>query len=441
MQRRSFLATLAAPLLAQTPRGGRRPNFVFFLADDMGYADIAPFGARDIATPHLNRLAREGVRMTDCYANAPVCTPTRCGFLTGRWQQRYKDLEWALLVPDLDPREKGKGLPASEPTIASLLKAAGYRTAIMGKWHLVMEPQFNPTRHGFDRFFGITSGNVDMYSHKYRTGLDDLWENDRKVKREGYLTDLLGDESVRWLEANHREPFFLYVPFNAVHWPFQVPGRPEDVRTVETWYDGTRADYARMTESMDANIGKVLLALDRLGVAENTLVVFTNDNGGERLSDNRPFFHHKATLWEGGIRVPAIACWPGGGIPAGKTTAQAAITMDFSVSMLAAAGVRAHPERPFDGMDLLPVLRGERPPIDRTLAWRINRPDRQQKAVRNGTWKWVNDGSIEQLFDLAGDPSERTNLAWQNPQQAARMRALYRVWEADVDARPAPLTG
>jgi arylsulfatase A-like enzyme len=432
MHRRKFLQTLPLyGLSSRLAQSASRPNFVFILADDMGYADVEPYGARDIRTPHLKRLAGEGVRFTQCYANGPVCTPTRAGFITGRWQQRV-GLEWALV-----PGDKGKGLPATEPTIARSMKEAGYRTAIIGKWHLGMEPEYNPTRHGFDYFFGITSGNVDMYSHKYRTGLDDLWENSERVRREGYLTDLIGDRAARFIDENRASPFFLYVPFNAVHWPFQAPGRPQDVRNEKTWTDGTRAgDYAPMTESLDANIGKLLAALDRNGLAGNTLVIFTNDNGGERLSDNRPLFHHKATLWEGGIRVPALMRWRGGGVPAGRQVQQVAITMDFTATILSAAGLQV--SRELDGIDLLPAVRGDSAPVERTLYWRIERSDRRQRAVRYGPWKWIRDGSIEMLFDLERDVGERHDLAYSHPAVAARLRGLYDAWESEIAREPPP---
>ena len=260
--------SLAMPLGAQD---ARRPNVVVILVDDMGYGDIGSYGVEDIRTPHLDRLAREGVRFTDFYANGAVCTPTRAALMTGRYQQRV-GLEWAILLAEKEP-----GLPATEPTLPRLLRDNGYRTGMVGKWHLGFRPEHGPNAHGFQEFFGILSGNVDMYSHRYRTGERDLWENGRPVEKSGYLTDLLTDRAVSFIEQNAADPFFLYVAYNAVHWPFQVPGRPDDVRTEATWYDGTRAEYARMLESMDAGVGRILDALDRLRLAGDTLVIFTND--------------------------------------------------------------------------------------------------------------------------------------------------------------------
>lgn len=421
---------VAALCLGAQAFAQQKPNVVVFLADDMGYADTGPFGAKDIRTPHIDRLAREGVRLTNSYSNGPVCTPTRAGLMTGRYQQRA-GLEWALL-----PTDKGKGLPESEITIARILKGAGYATAIFGKWHLGGESEFNPRVHGFDKFFGITGGNADMYSHENRFGTHDLWEDTEKVGKTGYLTEILGDRAAEWISAHSREPFFLYVPFNAVHWPFQAADRPDDVRNLQTWYDGTRPkDYAPMLEAMDAAIGRVLAALDKHGLAQNTLVIFTNDNGGERLSDNTPLFHQKATLWEGGIRVPSIVRFPGR-LPAGKVSNQVTMTMDFAASILAATGAGTPAGRKLDGINLLPVLGGKQAPVERTLFWRIDRADRNQKAVRQGNWKYVRDGAIEMLFDLERDVSERTNISFRHPEKLAALRNAMQEWEAELERTP-----
>lgn len=420
-----IFAFTQAEAQTQPSAAARRPNVVLILSDDMGYADIGSYGARDIRTPHLDRLAREGVRMTDFYSNGPVCTPTRAALMTGRYQQRV-GLEWAT-VPTLNP---DAGLPASEPTVARTLKRDGYATAIFGKWHLGYKPEFNPVRHGFDEFFGILGGNVDMNSHKNRFGTLDCYEGVKEVSKTGYLTDLITDRAVDFIGRNADKPFFLYVPYNAVHWPFQPPGNPSDVRDEKTWFDGARADYARMLEAMDAGVGRILQSLDKNGLARDTLVIFTNDNGGERLSDNSPLFHHKATLWEGGIRVPCLLRWPAR-LPAGRVSKQAAISMDLTATVLAAAGVK--PERELEGINLLPILRGEQPAVERTLFWRIDRADRKQKAVRHGNWKYVLDGAIDTLFDLARDPGERRDLGHRQRQLVNELRRKIAEWEQDVD--------
>ena len=209
---------------------GTKPNVVFILIDDMGYADIGSYGVKDIRTPHLDRLAREGVRLTNAYSNGPNCTPTRAALMTGRYQQRV-GLEWAILVNQKEP-----GLPASETSIARMLKGNGYSTAMFGKWHLGYKPEFGPVAHGFDEFFGFLSGNIDYYAHRERNGEPDLYEGTRAVEKSGYMTDLITERSVGFIEKQQaRQPFFLYVAYNAVHAPFQTPDNPTDIRTNAIW--------------------------------------------------------------------------------------------------------------------------------------------------------------------------------------------------------------
>ncbi|MBY0503733.1 MAG: sulfatase-like hydrolase/transferase [Bryobacteraceae bacterium] len=429
LSRRQWLGSAATAALAQERR---RPNVLLILIDDMGYADVGCYGAKDIRTPHIDRIAREGVRLTDCYSNGPVCTPTRCGLMTGRYQQRF-GLEWAL-----SPGQKGYGLSTAHTTLPRYLKNAGYATGMFGKWHLGYEPEVGPNRHGFDEFYGLLSGNVDHYSHAEINGEADWFENTTPVKYPGYSTDLIRDRTLAFLDKNADRPFFCYVPFNSVHWPFQAPGRPGDVRKRATWFDGTRAkDYRPMLESIDAAIGQMLAKLESRGVLDDTLVIFTNDNGGERLSDNRPFFHHKATLWEGGIRVPGIVRWPKR-LPQGKVSPQAAMSMDLMATILDACGITPDPAQPLDGRSLLPILAGTRPPEERTFFWRINRADRQQRACRRGKWKWISDSGFDQLYDLTADPGERNDLAYQNPQLTKELEGLTNAWEAMLKRNPPP---
>lgn len=415
------LAAAAVPPASQAPR----PNVVLILADDLGYGDLGCYGAQDIRTPHLDRLARDGVRLTHGYANATVCTPTRAALMTGRWQQRV-GLEWALLA-----NQKEMGLPVEEPSLARMLKESGYATGLFGKWHLGGIPDLSPNVHGFDAFFGLLGGNVDFYSHRMRSGERDLWEDGRAIESHGYLTDLITDRAIAFIERHRERPFFAYVAYNAVHWPFQPPGRPDDVRTAETWLRGTRADYAGMMESMDAGIGRILTALERHGLAPNTLVVFTSDNGGERLSRMAPLFHRKHSLWEGGIRVPYILRWPAR-LPRDRTVEQPVISMDLTASILAAAGARPPEGRMLDGMDVLPILAGNAAPAERTFFWRVDRKERRQKAVRKGRWKYVLDAESELLFDVADDPGERDDLAHRHPAVLAELRGLLKAWEDEI---------
>jgi arylsulfatase A len=423
----------------------QRPNIVFVLIDDFGYADSGPYGCKDIRTPNIDRLAREGVKFTDFYSNAPVCTPTRCGFITGRWQQRV-GLEWAMGFSASSFRRRGNewipepdihslGLPTSVPTLPKLLKRAGYATGAFGKWHLGYKDEFNPTRHGFDEYFGELLGHSDYYTHTYYDGTYALRDGLEPVKVEGYLTDLINARAVNFVRKHAREPFFLYVPHLAVHSPYQPPGREKPSVTKANMYDGDRRIYASMVENVDEGVGMLLSELEKQSVLDNTLFVLSSDNGGERYSDNSPLFHHKSTLWEGGIRVPCLMRWPAK-LPQGKVTSQVGITMDLAATFAAIAGTAPSADRPFDGINLLPLLTGQQPEQPRTLYWRIDRPGRQQKAVRHGTWKYIQDGNVEMLFDLSRDISERRDVSFQNPEIFADLKRRLAVWEEEMAQEP-----
>ena len=406
-----------------------RPNVVFILTDDMGYGDLGSYGATDISTPNLDRLAREGVRLTNSYSAGPVCTPTRVAFLTGRYQQRV-GLEWASVgIGDA-------GLAVSEISVARMLKNSGYVTGLFGKWHVGGTAEFGPNAHGFDEFFGFLGPNVDFYTHREvvpKPGVPDLFENTEPVEREGYLTHLITERSVRFIQRHDGTPFFLFVSYNAPHWPFQPPDRRWEAQP-EKRLEGTRRDYVRMIESIDDGVGRILETLSAQGLSRNTLVIFTNDNGGERLSRNVPFFHHKATLWEGGIRVPCLIRWPGQ-LPSGKTSEQAVITMDLTATILAATGTVPPQGRSLDGMNILPILKGEKPLQERTFFWRIQEEGMVQKAVRRGRWKYVLDGieRLEMLFDLERDPGERYTLYYEHPQVVNELRNSLGTWEKEVN--------
>ncbi len=418
-----------------------KPNIVFILIDDFGYADSGPYGAKDIRTPNMDRLAKEGVKFTDFYSNGPVCTPTRCGFMTGRWQQRV-GFEWAMGFSAESFRRRGDewvpekdihslGLPTSIPTLPKLLKSAGYATGAFGKWHLGFRDEFNPTKHGFDEYFGELLGHSDYYNHAYYDGTYALRDGLEPVKVDGYLTDLINQRATNFIRQHAKEPFFLYVPHLAVHCPYQPPGRPLPSVTKANMYDGDRRTYAAMVERVDDGLGMIFAELEKQGVLDNTLIVLSSDNGGERYSDNSPLFHHKSTLWEGGIRVPCLMRWPGK-IPAGKVTPQVGITMDLTATFAAMAGVQAPSDRSFDGINLLPIVTGEQPVFSRTLCWRIDRKGREQKAVRYSHWKYIQDGNVEMLFDLTADISERRDLQFQQPQVFNFLKGQLAEWERDL---------
>lgn len=415
-----------------------RPNVVLIMMDDMGYGDIGSYGVPDAKTPNLDRLAREGVRLTDAYANGAVCTPTRTALISGRYQQRA-GLEWALTG---SPADLERGLPVTGTSLPALLKQNGYVTGLVGKWHLGFRPEFGPNAHGFDEFFGFLGGALDYYTFRRADGTPDLYENTRPVETARYLTDEITQRAASFIDRHAGKPFFLEVAYNAVHWPFHPPDLPvSDPRRStplrqmpDDAVPATRRDYVRMLERADQGVGTILAALQRGRIAENTLVIFTSDNGGEWLSRNAPLSHRKATLWEGGIRVPLILRWPGR-LPRGKTSRQVAITMDLNASILAATGI-ALPDgyRP-EGINILPALAGQVPLVERRLFWRIVRPERQQKAIRSGNWKLLVDGGQYLLFDVNADLGERDDLAAQHPDLVVRLKALLAEWEKDVDQR------
>lgn len=441
-----LLASGACAATTEAQEAGRLPNVVIILADDMGYGDISPYGGW-IETPALDRLAAQGMTFTDFYANGPVCTPTRAALLTGRYQQRA-GLESVLYAPPHHPMaNRGHGLGTAEITFADALRDAGYATGIFGKWHLGYEERYNPVFQGFDRFRGFVSGNVDYFAHVDGAGYFDWWDGDRLFNERGYVTHLITRASVSFIEEHHDRPFVLYIAHQAPHFPFQGPD-DEPFRLIgRTGQAGNRGEpevvrraYREMVEEMDKGIGEVVETLQRLGLDRNTLVVFLSDHGALEYGSNGDFRGYKGSVWEGGLRIPAIAWWPGR-IHAGSTSQQPAITHDLMPTMLALAGVELPADHILDGIDLSPILHGRELPADRTLFWQYE----GQAAVRDGAWKLVIDGVGEEgvfLFDLAGDPGETTDLADQFPDQVQRMADLLDEWRADVargaTIQPAP---
>ncbi|MBI5397209.1 MAG: sulfatase-like hydrolase/transferase [Verrucomicrobia bacterium] len=434
-----------------------KPNIVLILADDLGYADLGCYGAKDIHTPHLDRLAREGVRFTQFYSNGPECSPTRTALLTGRYQQRVGGLECAIGIGGVGRYDDAirlaathdLGLPASETTIARLLKDAGYATAITGKWHLGYEDKFSPNRHGFDHALYCLGGGMDYFHH-----VEDppdyapvLRLNGTPEKRRGYATDVFADEAVRWLREHaargNAKPFFLYLPFTAPHSPFQAPDeeQPAPLPADSPRWKQSKAPpavYAAMIERMDAVVGRLLAALEEQGRAKDTLVIFLSDNGGTASARPCGLRDMKGTTFEGGIRVPCIVRWPGV-LPVGATVTHPALSFDLTASIARAAGVSAPAGRPFDGVDILRCVgRGEAPP-SRALFWRGRRGDRTWRAVREGSLKLVSrapgDRREEFLFDLGGDAGEQKDLLAQRPANAARLRQLLAAWELEVKPR------
>lgn len=403
------------------------------MADDLGWADLSCYGRQDYATPAIDALATQGVRFTHAYANSAVCTATRVALMTGRYQYR--------LPIGLEEPLQGRtiGLPPAHPTLPSLLRDAGYRTALVGKWHLGDLPHYCPLLSGYDSFWGIRGGGVDYFTHELN-GVNDLWDGTTNIDRIGYLTDLLGDRAVAVLEdlAAGDAPFFLNLNFTAPHWPWEGPDDwaesqrlkaiSDDPMPIQHWDGGDMATYAAMMVNMDQNVAKLTAALDRLGLADNTIVVFTSDNGGERFSSMWPFNGRKTELLEGGLRVPCLVRWPGVA-RAGSISEAQVMTMDWLPTFLAAAGSRPHADFPSDGVDITPVIAGHRLP-DRTLFWRFANHD--QKAARRGPHKYLQIGRNAFLFDVVADPMERANLKHRRADAFTKLAQEWSDWNENM---------
>ena len=405
-----------------------RPNIIYIMADDMGYADLSCYGRKEYSTPNLDKLASEGVKFLNAYAAAPVCTPTRAAFITGRYSAR---IPVGLREPLIPQRDTLIGLEPSIPSIGRLMKDAGYETALIGKWHLGFKNEFGPNRNGFDYFYGFRSGAADYVSHKGDGGTKpDLYENENAIEEKGYLTTLFKEHALRFLGQPHDKPFFLSLDFNAPHWPWQAPGDPAYPDTMRQNAGGSPAVYAKMMIALDDAVGEIMKFVDEQPYSKNTLIIFTSDNGGERYSDMGPYKGKKLALWEGGIREPAFVRWTGV-IKPNLQTEQVATTMDWTATILAAAKATPNPQYPLDGIDLLPVCIGRSPLITRTLFWRtIERS--HQKAMRNGNWKYLVDEKGEYLFDLSSDPYETNDVKDKYPDILQRMKQKYAAWEGTV---------
>ena len=385
-------------------------------------------------SPVLDGLAAQGLKFTQGYANSPVCSPTRFALMTARWQYR---LRGAAEEP-INSRARGSstlGLPPAHPTLPSLLRGAGYRTALIGKWHLGYPPHFSPLKSGYDTFFGPMSGGVDYFTHCDSRGTHDLWLGEAEHQQPGYLTDLITERAVDWLgsAAGADTPFFLSLHYTAPHWPWETR---DDAALAEQikgnlfhLHGGNIHQYQRMVNHMDEGIGQVMAALRLAGVERDTLVVFTSDNGGERFSDNWPLVGGKMDLTEGGIRVPWIAHWPAA-IQPGGTSAQHCLTMDWSATMLAAAGVAADAAYPLDGISLLPVLQDPNITFERPMAWRMKHRD--QRAYRQGDWKYLQVDGHAYLFNVLDDARERANHAQHQPQRLAALRQAWIDWDTSM---------
>jgi arylsulfatase A-like enzyme len=409
------------------------PNIVYIMADDLGYADVGCYGRPDLKTPNIDRLAARGVRFLQGYANSAVCSATRTALITGRYQYRLRvGLEEPLGGTTL-------GMPPEHPTLPSLLKKAGYGTTLVGKWHLGQLPNFGPLKSGYDHFYGFRGGGIDYYRHTPGPGPnEDLWDDDLQIHQVGYATELWGNRAVDVLNgyAKARQPFFVSLHFNAPHWPWEAPGdeaeserlRSEN-RGLASYDGGSQKTYQKMVEAMDAQIGRVLKALDDNRLTNDTIVIFTSDNGGERFSMTWPFTGRKTELLEGGLRIPSIISWPAR-IPQGKTSDQVSISMDWMPTLLAAAGTSPDPALPPDGMNLLPHLTANIAPVPRTLYWRYKA--NAQRAMREGDMKFLKILDNTFLFNVVDDPLERANLKERRKDVYDRLVAKWLEWNATM---------
>lgn len=405
-----------------------QPNIILIMADDLGYGGLSSYGNPGYKTPNIDQLAQEGLKFTNFYANAPVCTPTRAALLTGRYQQR-SGLEGVIYVSG---KTRQTGMAQEEITIAELLKKAGYKTGVMGKWHLGYKKKYNPVHQGFDQFYGYVSGNIDYHSHYDNAGIYDWWHNTDSLYEEGYSTDLITKHSLEFIEENKDQPFFLYVPHEAPHVPFQ--GRTDSAYRFpdkDFSYYGPVEDqhraYADMMKAMDEGVGRIVEKVKQEGLEDNTLIIFYSDNGGLKgYGDNGPLRGSKTTLWEGGIRVPAIAWWPGK-IDSGATD-QVAMSFDFFPTFLELANVEKPDTLNLDGVDLSPVLfEGEQLP-ERELFWRY----RGQKAARQGPWKLMITEKDTMLFNLEQEIAEQEDLSEEYPERVENLIKALETWENDV---------
>lgn len=429
-----LLAVTLLSLTQATAAAERKPNFLVILADDMGYADLSCTGNTQLRTPHLDALAASGVFCRQAYVSAPYCSPTRSGLMTGRYQTRYghefnpRPGDWTI---------PSAGLPTTQATWIGRLRAAGYRTALVGKWHLGESEAQHPLNRGFDEFFGFLGGE-NRYLASREKPLS-IWRGKETVAETEYLTDALGREAAAFIERNKDQPWFLYLAFNAVHLPQQATER--DLQRVPVLEDQRRRTYLAMLAALDDAVGRVMDRLRKCGQEENTLVIFFNDNGGPTApinpnvngSINTPFRGGKRQLLEGGIRVPFLLSWPGT-LPRGKTYDGVISSLDIAPTVLAAAQSPVKAEDQLDGVDVLPFLRGHKSGEPHpALFWRFGR----QFAVRQNAWKlvcWKNDTGEKlttALYNLKSDPEEKKDVAAANPQVVQTLQAAWDKWNRD----------
>ena len=455
------LFCLQGTLKAAIRQPGDRPNLIVIMVDDMGYAGVSCFGNPYFKTPQIDRLANEGMKFTDFHSSGTVCSPTRAGLLTGRYQQRA-GIE-AVIHPVSDHPEHRKGLRKIENTFAELLQSAGYRTGLIGKWHQGYPhntAEFHPDNHGFDTFVGYHSGNIDFISHVGDHVKHDWWHGRTETREAGYSTHLINQYALKFIKQNREQPFCLYVAHEAIHNPVQVPGDPVRRSEAEGWKRWKPANeaeriekYQGMTLPIDAGVGQIRKLLVESGLDKNTFVLFFSDNGpaGDFPSGSPKWRGGKGSVYEGGHRVPAIAWWPGKIKPQTVSNVPV-ISIDVMPTLLALAKIKTPRERPLDGVDLSPVLLEQQKAPARPLFWAsLSNSGKRSEAMRQGPWKLIvlhpraKPGTFDnekiELYRLDQDPSEKKNLFKQEPRQAARMLKQLKTWYQETQSTATPQPG
>ncbi len=415
------------------------PNVIFIMVDDMGHSDLSLTGSHHISTPNIDSIAHDGLWLQQGYSSTPICSPTRTALLTGNYAQRY----WLGVEEPLGPNTDHWAIPEGTTTIASVFQDRGYYTALIGKWHLGDPPVSGPLQHGYDDFFGIVEGAADYFRHRMVVGGREvgmgLSRGNEPIDAEGYLTDMFGSEAIAAIDRADGRPFFISLHFNAPHWPWE--GREDQavsemIDEATDQQGGSIEKYRELLEIADENVGLVLAALEERGLADNTIVIFTSDNGAERFSETWPFIGYKGEVLEGGVRVPILMRWPGHIAPE-STSQQVMASMDFLPTLLSMSGGDVESAGSFDGMDLSGQLLGRDDPVERELYFRFNAG--RQAALRHGDWKYVSIGGNEYLFNLAEDQRERADRSQAEPEIFNRLRNMWDAW--NLEMRPYRIDG
>ena len=414
-------------------------NFIFIVADDLGYADLGCYGGRAPVSPVLDKLAANGIKYVNGYSNSPVCSPTRFALMTGRYQYWVRGASEEPMAGNAVGSSE-LGLFPELPTLPSMLKDSGYHTALIGKWHLGYRPHFGPDKSGYIHHYGPMSGGVGYYSHESRSIGPDLELDGQPHTDTGYLTDLISNRAVDYVNARaeDKQPFLLSLHYTAPHWPWETRAQgkvdPEIAKNITHLDGGNVETYQTMIREMDEGIGWLVDALKKNDQLDDTLIIFTSDNGGERFSDNWPLVGGKMDLTEGGIRVPYIAHWPKGIKQTGETSDQHCMTMDWTATILDIAGVKPPEDHPLDGVSMAATFTDVTNTFDRPMYWRMKH--REQRAARLGDWKYLKVDEHEYLFNVVDDARERANQAKRQPERLSAMREQYMQWAQQVPPIP-----